>query len=215
VRQGLTHPATDGLDGVDGVAARLDWLGPGGEPLLHERRWMGAATLPGLPALVAESVPVTCVFAVNDVMAVGAMSAFREAGVRVPDDLSIVGFDDIDTLRDVAPRLSSVRLPLVSMGREATRLALSAVQGPPRLVEVHGEILLRESGVRLVHAARRLGPHVPQHLLQALGEVPRLSAPVAEQPHARPGGLGQLPPRGGSGRAGAHRRPAPASAPGG
>jgi len=96
-------------------------------------------------AVLAEGLPATCVFAVNDVMAVGAMSALRRAGVRVPDDVSIAGFDDIDTLRDVAPRLSSVRLPLVEMGRLAVRLALDDAPGPPQQVAVRGEVLLRES----------------------------------------------------------------------
>jgi LacI family transcriptional regulator len=101
-------------------------------------------------ALLADGVPVTCVFAVNDVMAVGAMSQFRGAGVAVPDDVSIAGFDDIDTLRDVAPRLTSVHLPLEEMGRQAARLALDAGRHEVALVPVHGEVRLRESVRNLI-----------------------------------------------------------------
>jgi LacI family transcriptional regulator len=90
------------------------------------------------------------VFAVNDVMAVGAMAACRELGVDVPGDLSIAGFDDIETLRDLVPPLTTVRLPLEEMGVRAGELALELE--PPakdRLVRVRGEVVLRESTRKL------------------------------------------------------------------
>jgi LacI family transcriptional regulator len=95
--------------------------------------------------LIADGAGVTCVFAVNDVMAVGAMSQFRAAGVVVPDDVSIAGFDDIDTLQDVVPRLTSVHLPLEEMGRQAARLALDGDPDAVSLLPVHGQVRLRES----------------------------------------------------------------------
>lgn len=96
--------------------------------------------------LLAEGPPVDAVFAVNDVMAVGAMAAARDAGVRVGADVGVAGFDDIVTLRDVTPGLSTVRLPLTELGRRATELALSAVPGADvRVVEVDGEVVLRDS----------------------------------------------------------------------
>ena len=67
---------------------------------------------------------VDAVFAVNDVMAVGAMAAARDAGVRVGVDVGVAGFDDIATLRDVTPSLSTVRVPLHKAGVLATQLAL-------------------------------------------------------------------------------------------
>ena len=69
---------------------------------------------------------VDAVFAVNDVMAVGAMAAAREAGVRVGADVGVAGFDDIATLRDVTPGLSTVQVPLHHAGALATQLALGA-----------------------------------------------------------------------------------------
>lgn len=90
---------------------------------------------------------VTCVFAVNDVMAVGAMSAFRARGVDVPGELSVAGFDDIATLRDVWPSLSTVRLPLEQMGRRALELAVSG--GEPTSEVFPGEVVIRESTRRL------------------------------------------------------------------
>jgi LacI family transcriptional regulator len=88
----------------------------------------------------------TCVFAVNDVMAVGALAAMRHNGVAVPDELSLAGFDDITTLRDFVPSLTTVRLPLERMGEEATRLALEDQPGaPPTVVDIGGEVILRSS----------------------------------------------------------------------
>lgn len=62
-----------------------------------------------------------CIFAVNDVMAIGAAAALRSEGLRIPRDAIIAGFDDIETLRDFRPALSTVRLPLEEIGRLATR----------------------------------------------------------------------------------------------
>ena len=62
-----------------------------------------------------------CIFAVNDVMAIGAAAALRAEGLRIPRDAAIAGFDDIETLRDFRPALSTVRLPLEEIGRIATR----------------------------------------------------------------------------------------------
>lgn len=69
------------------------------------------------------SVPRLCIFAVNDVMAIGAAAALRSEGLRIPRDATIAGFDDIETLRDFRPALSTVHLPLEDIGRIATRSA--------------------------------------------------------------------------------------------
>lgn len=96
--------------------------------------------------LVAEGLDATCVFAVNDVMAVGAMAALRDAGLSVPDDVSVAGFDDIATLRDLAPPLTTVHLPLEDMGRQAAELALRNERSrKPSVIKVDGEVILRAS----------------------------------------------------------------------
>lgn len=89
--------------------------------------------------------PVDCLFAVNDVMALGALAAAREAGLRVPEDIGIAGFDDISPLRDVVPALTTVRLPMTNMGAEAVKLALDDHAGAPRRHRVRGEVVLRDS----------------------------------------------------------------------
>ncbi|GAB96374.1 LacI family transcriptional regulator [Kineosphaera limosa] len=92
-----------------------------------------------------QAADIDCVFAANDVMAVGAMAACRARGVRVPHDLALAGFDDIPTLRDHSPALTTVRLPLEQMGEQALRLVLEPAADEPRHPRVSGEVLLRES----------------------------------------------------------------------
>jgi LacI family transcriptional regulator, galactose operon repressor len=100
--------------------------------------------------LVQAGLDATCVFACNDVMAVGAMAAFREHGLRVPDDVSVAGFDAIRTLRDLVPQLTTVHLHLEELGERAAMLALAgAPEDPAQLVQVRGRVVLRDSTRRL------------------------------------------------------------------
>jgi LacI family transcriptional regulator len=87
-----------------------------------------------------------CVFAVTDVMAIGAIAAWREEGLSVPGDLCIAGFDDIPTLRDHLPSLSTVALPLEHIGVRAVELALGGDADSPDVHEtVPGQVILRDS----------------------------------------------------------------------
>jgi LacI family transcriptional regulator len=73
----------------------------------------GHAAVAGLPS------DVTAVFALNDLMAVGAMAALHAAGRRVPADVSVIGFDDLPLAADVSPALSTIRVPMEEIGRRA------------------------------------------------------------------------------------------------
>ena len=84
-----------------------------------------------------------CILAANDVMALGAMTAIRSRGLRIPEDVQVAGFDDIPTLRDHSPGLSTYRLPLEEIGRLAAGLALDPDARP--LATVTGTVMLRES----------------------------------------------------------------------
>jgi len=100
----------------------------------------------GMTELLDSELKVEAVFAVNDVMAVGAMAALREQGYQVPQDMALAGFDDIATLRDVQPPLTTVRLPLVHIGRRALELALDQIDGQePVALTVAGEVVVRAS----------------------------------------------------------------------
>ncbi|MER7541722.1 LacI family DNA-binding transcriptional regulator [Actinomadura sp.] len=88
----------------------------------------------------------TCVFAVTDVMAIGALAAFRDNGVAVPDDVSLAGFDDIPIVRDLTPPLTTVALPLNEMGERVMGLAMREPSPRrSRIERVAGEVVLRAS----------------------------------------------------------------------
>jgi DNA-binding LacI/PurR family transcriptional regulator len=84
--------------------------------------------------------------AMSRLVAVGAVAAFRDYGLAVPQDVSVAGFDDIETLRDLVPTLTTVHLDLQDIGSRAAALALdSELDAPVRLVRVRGEVVLRDS----------------------------------------------------------------------
>ena len=84
-----------------------------------------------------------CLLAVNDVMALGAITGLRSLGLHVPDDVQVAGFDDIPTLRDFTPSLTTVRLPLEQIGQQAVALALTPT--PEGQVVIKGQVMLRDS----------------------------------------------------------------------
>ncbi len=75
----------------------------------------------------------TAVFAANDSMAIGALSAFRDAGLRVPADIALVGFDDIPIARFLDPPLTTVKVPIAELGRRALQLLIGGEDQPARL----------------------------------------------------------------------------------
>ena len=99
--------------------------------------------------LMARDTLPELVFAVADAIALGALAAMREAGVRVPQDVALAGFNDIPTLQDVTPALTTVRVPLYELGVIATELALAEPSDEPEIRTVHPEVVIRDSTPRL------------------------------------------------------------------
>ncbi|MEO5877977.1 MAG: LacI family DNA-binding transcriptional regulator [Streptosporangiaceae bacterium] len=99
-------------------------------------------------AQLLEDDPVLdAVFAANDLMAIGALRTLREAGRRVPDDVAVVGFDDIEAALYTAPPLTTVRSPMGDQAVATVRLLLSWLEGGPRdSVVMPNELVVRESG---------------------------------------------------------------------
>ena len=98
--------------------------------------------------LLARKADFTALFAFNDIAAIGAMSAFRDAGLRVPDDVSIVGFDDIQAAAFLNPPLTTVRQPLSHMGDLAAKALLRRIRHTGAAAEeifVSPELVIRES----------------------------------------------------------------------
>jgi DNA-binding LacI/PurR family transcriptional regulator len=90
----------------------------------------------------------TAIFAGNDLQALGVYQAAREARLHIPEDLSVVGFDDLPVATWVGPPLTTVRQPLVQMAMAGARLALRLAKGehPSQTrVELATELIVRES----------------------------------------------------------------------
>lgn len=84
--------------------------------------------------LLARKQPFTALFAYNDLSAIGAIWAFREAGLRVPEDVSVVGFDDIPVAAFTHPGLTTVRQPLKHMGQIAAKTVIDQIEGKAKYV---------------------------------------------------------------------------------
>jgi DNA-binding LacI/PurR family transcriptional regulator len=98
--------------------------------------------------LLADDPGLDAVFVASDMMAMGAMRVLHQAGRRVPDDVAVVGFDDNDTAPYAEPPLTTIRQPVVDLGREAVRLLLAltaAPAGPVDPVILPTELIVRES----------------------------------------------------------------------
>ena len=102
----------------------------------------GASKLLDLPN------PPTTFFASNDAMAMGVMDAVRNKGMRVPDDISVIGFDDIPQASLIRPALTTIRQPLEKMARVATQMLLELLGQPQKKasrIELPTELIIRDS----------------------------------------------------------------------
>jgi LacI family transcriptional regulator len=103
---------------------------------------------PVVQQLLAQKRPFTALIAFNDISAIGAIRAFRDHNIRVPEDVSIVGFDDIQVAAFHNPSLTTVRQPLHNMGVSSARVLLERLQGKkdyPKQIEIVPELVVRES----------------------------------------------------------------------
>ena len=101
--------------------------------------------------LLARKRPFTALFAYNDISAIGSIRAFQDAGLRVPEDVSVVGFDDIQIARHNNPSLTTVRQPLEKMGDIAARTLLNRIEGHGDWVPeiaIEPEFVVRNSTTR-------------------------------------------------------------------
>jgi DNA-binding LacI/PurR family transcriptional regulator len=143
---------SDDLDRLAGYREALSLAGIGFDPALvvpgNGRASGGELALPALRALVK---PPTAAFCYNDMTAIGLMRAAREAGLGVPEKLSLVGFDDIPFASYVQPSLTTIAQPKPQMGTRAMEMVLDLMSGPGSVVEdgsnlvVAGELVVRES----------------------------------------------------------------------
>jgi LacI family transcriptional regulator len=96
----------------------------------------------------------TAIFAANDLMALGAIYAFQEAGLRVPDDVAVIGYDDRDIASISRPTITTVRMPCYEMGQASAKLLLGLLEKqreavdspePSEPIKIQGQLIVRES----------------------------------------------------------------------
>jgi DNA-binding LacI/PurR family transcriptional regulator len=97
--------------------------------------------------LLADDPQLDAVFVASDLMAFGALTALKESGRRVPDDVAVVGFDDVEQARYVEPPLTTMRQPIIGQGREMARQLLRLISGEeiPHAVVLPTELVVRAS----------------------------------------------------------------------
>lgn len=119
----------DGLDAL-GIEARdeLVWSGD------FTRQGGYEAVVRHLPQV--QSGAVTAIFACNDLMAIGAIQALKEAGLQIPADVSVMGFDGIEIGQYLSPPLTTVQQPVFSLGQEVARVLLDQIQKGARPVQI-------------------------------------------------------------------------------
>lgn len=146
------------IDRLEGYKSALrTYHIPVEQKLIYEGQFFQPDGYAGASALIELEDRPTAIFASNDVMAMGAMDAVRNRGLRIPDDISIVGFDDIPQAEFVRPALTTVRQPLEKMGRVATQMLLDRLENPnkvPERIELPTELIVRNSTMPLVEKAR-------------------------------------------------------------
>jgi LacI family transcriptional regulator len=116
--------------------------------LIYEGTFFQPDGYAGGSALLDLENPPTTIFASNDVMAMGVMDAIRSRGLRIPEDVSILGFDDIPQAAMVRPALTTVRQPLEQMGRLATQMLIDQLKNPEKeigRIELPTQLIVRDS----------------------------------------------------------------------
>ncbi len=161
----LGHQRIGWLGGFDNTAASRDRrdgyraaILHAGLPLATELELSGSFSyesgLKNILELLALREPPTAVVAANDEIALGAMEGIRSLSKSVPGDISVVGFDDTPQAQWSTPQLTTVRQPLLDMGRIAVSMVLSAAGGgivESKHVQVHTSLVTRSSTARPRH----------------------------------------------------------------
>ena len=149
----IGHPeSADAIDRWTAISAVAQELGIPIQPELTVQL-SGGESGPGLgypyaKALLERKHRFTALFAYNDVSAIGAIRAIREAGLNVPNDISVVGFDDIEGAAFHFPSLTTIRQPLHRMGSIAAQTMIDRLEGLedwPKQIAVEPELVVRES----------------------------------------------------------------------
>jgi LacI family transcriptional regulator len=116
---------------------------------LEADSWSPQVGYEPMKALLDRTRDFTAIFCFNDISAIGVVRAIHDAGLRVPEDISVVGFDDIISAAYQKPSLTTVRQPLREMGSEGAQVLLDLIENPqkesPEEIVMQPELIVRES----------------------------------------------------------------------
>jgi len=111
-----------------------------------------------MQALLDKSRDFTAIFCFNDIAAIGAIRALKDAGLSVPSDVSVVGFDDIQSAAYCTPSLTTVRQPLMEMGQRGAQVLLERIANRegdyPAEIVMAPELVVRESTGAAPHGGK-------------------------------------------------------------
>lgn len=151
----ITGPSgwNSACDRTEGYLQALQAHGVSPNPeLIIEGTWLHKDGYLSMKTLLGKKAPFTAVFAQNDRIARGAISVLHEAGLRVPQDISVVGYDDIPEAEFSDPPLTTIRQPMEEIGRAATRLLIQMIEDReaiPNQLLFDTELIVRSSCARL------------------------------------------------------------------
>jgi len=133
-------------DRTEGYKLALERVGiPFDASLIEHGDWSYQSGYQAMGRLLAKALQITALFAQNDQMAIGAIRALREAGHRIPDDVAVVGYDDIPAAAYCHPPLTTIRQPMQQVGEVATRLLIELINDP---AAERKEVLLKTELIR-------------------------------------------------------------------
>ncbi len=133
-------------DRSQGYKLALEAAGVAYDPgLVADGDWSYASGYQAMQEILARGLSFSGLFAQNDQMAIGAIRALREAGRRVPQDVAVVGYDDIPAAEYCDPPLTTIRQPMREVGEVATRLLIQAIEKPEI---TQGEVVLKAELIR-------------------------------------------------------------------
>ncbi len=149
---GRTRVATiagpqDMIAGIDRLAGYQEAL-PGSRPIVAVGDFTVESGGAAMLRLLDDEPELDAVFVASDLMADGALQALRGAGRRVPDDVAVIGFDDIDLAAYTDPPLTTIRQPIVEIGRRMARQLLRSIDGQEiePIVTLPTDLVVRQSG---------------------------------------------------------------------
>ncbi len=172
-----------GRDRLNGYREGLEAAGLRPDPSLERGgEYVPAVAAEAMRSLLRQHPDIDAVFAASDSMAAAVLGVLLDSGRRVPEDVAVVGFDDSPVATSVRPALTTVRQPIVAMGREMAKLLMRQIADPvsaPSRVIFPTELVVRESSAARFAAARGRRTAQPT------------SAPGAVTPASTPPGAGR------------------------